>query len=173
MGNLMEAAPGSRDFDALLAALPKLLSTGRYRRASGLRPKHANRVTLPSGFTVLCSVTELTGGVMTHLSFSVKGAPIDLDWARQAAFLVLDATGIEPLDAAVAYSANGIFHIGTLGSRWLLPERGNPSTNISCVLDLPGKAEVWVEQLKGVGRVGNTEEDIFHVLTKRSARTPI
>lgn len=100
-------------------------------------------------------------------SFSVSGGLIDFHAASRYAWLLLKLLCVDPSHASVAYSADGIFHVGFLESSASL--RSASPWKIGSRFDalVAGQALqvlAWIHDLENAGRVCSIKQDIPYVL---------
>jgi Ankyrin repeats (3 copies) len=167
----MMPAPSASDLNTLAAALPDLLDEARELLAEARDlekdepgSRRTPRLTLKSGIVVLCSMQQLGNRIATHVSFSLDGSPLDLDWAAQAALLALQVLGIDPQRSAVAYSNAGIFHAGSFDTPDFSSELADPEVIEAQLAGLSGNAATWIEEMKAARRLVYSEDQIWHRL---------
>jgi len=159
--------PAPALFHDLAHALPDLLEAAVQRKGQPIAYGDPRAFKAAGGLTLLCTWEELPGGSYTHLSLMQAGGPIDLDKGRDWAWFIISAMGLDPGQAAAAYSPRGVFHFGLPGNVpgvKVLRTKIDSANLESITQNLPARSRGWIQELEKSGRFGHAEAEIRYAL---------
>lgn len=147
---------GAADLAELDSALPTLLAAAFERGTERFEEEDPRIKRLPAGTRILCTVQPLPEGdrLLTHLSLSISGAPIDAVTAARYALLFTRHAGLSADAVAVAYSVSGIFHVAALID-------GRPSESGGEPRPSQDEGVLWLGELRDSGRFHASEQDLL------------
>ncbi|HEU4835663.1 MAG TPA: ankyrin repeat domain-containing protein [Pyrinomonadaceae bacterium] len=145
----------------LAAALPRLMEAACQRHGQKFEMNEPRRLTLAKGVTLLCSHERAQSGSYFHLSLMQGAGPIDLQVGASYAYLVLTLAGINPSDAAVAYSPRGALHFGFRGEEQDRLRAAPPSEVASArIQEALTNGPTWIDELRANRQLGESPLDV-------------
>jgi ankyrin repeat protein len=145
----------------LAAALPKLMEAACRRRGRQFEINDACSFLAATGVRLLCTHEQRDAGEYFHMSLMHDGGPIDLHTGAMYVLFVLTIAGVDPQQAAVAWSPRGALHFGFRGSEQdVLRAVPAPAVIAAAAHDASTKGAEWIDELRVDGRLGASELDV-------------
>ena len=148
---------------ALRAAWPRLLQSACQRHGQPVEPGDARGWVSDGGVSLMVTHERLPGGAYFHASLTGQGGPIDLAAGALHACLplLLRQVGVEPMQAALVYSARGMLHLGFRGDA---PPPLCPAAPVDAAV---ADSAAWLAAMRQAGRLGDQEAQRLPVVEDR------